>query len=649
MSLTMTVVSVNTGPYNLSTGYADTIRPAGTSSFPFPWNGAANTTFIGSGSPYDPGGLRFDNNTNQPITLNHVTVDIGTRHYDPWNLNLSVPANGTMMLAGATGAGAYNTAEANGLLKSGSGGGSSGFTATQWATALPNSGGVGPVGVAFDATGNLFVMDIQTGALYKFGPGGGVASAATQVNTTLIPGQPAGLAFSKDGKHLYTARRASGDVLELDPVTGNVLRTIATNLPAATGIATDPLSGDLFVSEPNGGSGIFRIPNPTSATPGAPVLYTATNADGIAFGPDGTLYGAIFGQGFAIMNGTNTASPGTITTQVLNSSTLAGTDGIALLPPPAGSTVSPIVLNSNNGFIVEIDNPTTSPTFHNLVTGGSRGDFATVGPDGCLYATQTSSVEKVTASDGSCPFIPSICLPNPVIPQVHVTINGFTFNYTDSGQALNSCGIDGECNGTNESQAWQQIGGKGGPVNTPLPPAMTLALQAAPSNGHIVGQSQAFTVAAMDGAGRTVPNVAVQLGVFGANPQQLAGTTDINGTATFSYIGSNAGSDTITATAFISGLRTVSNAVPLQWTIPAPGGPIPGVSGPAPPSVVITAPADGSAVSQPVAITATIWAPPSSPISSWSATYQNVSGGTPSFPASWTSAPPVTIATFATT
>jgi hypothetical protein len=98
----MTVVSVNAGPYNLSTGYADTVRPAGASSFPLPWNGAANTTFVGSGSPYDTGALRFDNNTNQPIALNHVTVDIGTHHYDPWNPNLAIPANGTLILANPT-------------------------------------------------------------------------------------------------------------------------------------------------------------------------------------------------------------------------------------------------------------------------------------------------------------------------------------------------------------------------------------------------------------------------------------------------------------------------------------------------------------------------------------------------------------------
>src|SRR5207245_150455 len=304
------------------------------------------------------------------------------------------------------------------------------------------------------------------------------------------------------------------------------------------------------------------------------------------------------------------------------------------------------VWNSNNGNLVEIDNPhTPTPTFHNIVTGGSRGDFAAVGPDHCLYATQSDNVEKVTSTDGSCPFAPSICLTSPTVPQVHVTINGFTFDYNDTGLALTSGGIDGECTGNNESMGWQQIGGRGGPVNIPLPPAMTLALQAAPSNGHIVGQSQAFTVAAMDGAGHAVPNVAVQLGVFGANPAQLAGTTDVNGTVTFSYIGSNAGTDTVTATAFISGLRTVSNAVPIQWTIPAPGGPTGSTSGPAPPSVVVTSPPDGSAVSQSVAITATIGAPPSSPINSWSVRYQNISGGSEVALASGTTNPPATLAT----
>src|SRR5438874_754883 len=291
MSLTMTVVSVNTGPYNLSTGYADTIRPAGTSSFPFPWNGAANTTFIGGGSPYDTGGLRFDNNTNQPITLNHVTVDIGTHHYDPWSLDLTIPANGMLVLANPTGS-TFDTSEAVGTGTS-SGGGSGGFIARPFATGFATCcGGIGPVGVAFDNAGNLFAMNYATGFLYKFGPTGGVAGPATQVNANSIQGCPAGLAFSKDGKHLYLAMQCLGTVLEIDQATGAVLRTVASGISAPTGIATDPLSGDLFVSQPNGTPTIQRIQNPTSASPPVSVYSSPGSTDGLAFGPDGTLYGS---------------------------------------------------------------------------------------------------------------------------------------------------------------------------------------------------------------------------------------------------------------------------------------------------------------------------------------------------------------------
>jgi hypothetical protein len=54
----------------------------------------------------------------------------------------------------------------------------------------------------------------------------------------------------------------------------------------------------------------------------------------------------------------------------------------------------------------------------NIFTGGTRGDFVAVGPDGCLYATQTDRILLVTNADGTClepplgPLFPS----NPVKP-----------------------------------------------------------------------------------------------------------------------------------------------------------------------------------------------------------------------------------------
>ncbi|PYO69637.1 MAG: hypothetical protein DMD69_01985, partial [Gemmatimonadetes bacterium] len=111
-----------------------------------------------------------------------------------------------------------------------------GYAVTDFATDFPNSG-IGPIGLAFDATANLFVGDYATGFLYKFGSGGGVASTATQVNATPIGGRPAGLAFGKDGS-LFLARQSSGDLVQLDPSNGTIIRTVASGMTFATGLAT---------------------------------------------------------------------------------------------------------------------------------------------------------------------------------------------------------------------------------------------------------------------------------------------------------------------------------------------------------------------------------------------------------------------------
>ena len=84
------------------------------------------------------------------------------------------------------------------LAQEGTGTASNGYAATEFATGFPADSSVGPLGLAFDSAGNLFVMDQSNGTLYKFGPSGGVASASTQLNTSPIDGRPAGLAFTID-------------------------------------------------------------------------------------------------------------------------------------------------------------------------------------------------------------------------------------------------------------------------------------------------------------------------------------------------------------------------------------------------------------------------------------------------------------------
>src|SRR4051794_33484364 len=89
-----------------------------------------------------------------------------------------------------------------------------GWVASDYVTgfATPSSGEeAGPLGLAFDAGGNLYVTDINAGTLHRVPPGGGTA-ASTLVATHL--GKAAGLAFGVDGK-LYMARADQARVDEI--------------------------------------------------------------------------------------------------------------------------------------------------------------------------------------------------------------------------------------------------------------------------------------------------------------------------------------------------------------------------------------------------------------------------------------------------
>lgn len=268
----------------------------------------------------------------------------------------------------------------------------SGYAVTPFVTGFGTSS-IGPIGLVFDTAGNLYVGDFADGFLYKFGPAGGIVSGATQLNATSLGAGIVGLAFTKDGR-LYLAIQPLNVVVEIDPSNGNVIRTVAS-VSFASGLATDPLSGDLFVSQ--GSFGLSRISN-FAGGPGTVTFYAPVpNVDGIAFGPDGTLYAAVFGAGeIAKVAGTNSSTPGAVTILPVS---VPFVDGVAI---SADANTPFLYGNRNDGIITKIGLSTTPPTLTNVVSGGSRGDFVTVGPDGCLYATQSDRVLKVTNADGTC-------------------------------------------------------------------------------------------------------------------------------------------------------------------------------------------------------------------------------------------------------
>ncbi|MHB1570804.1 MAG: protease pro-enzyme activation domain-containing protein, partial [Solirubrobacteraceae bacterium] len=399
-----------------------------------------------------------------------------------------------------------------------------GFAFTNFATNFGVGPGScqGPIGIAFDSSGDLYAEDTFGNELYRFGPQGGSAGASTLVGTVTGNGaRISGMAFGKDGE-LY-AGEYCGDMVQLDPATAKVVRTVVPNssslMPCPTGVAVDPLSGDLFAS--NVGAGVItRIPDPAGQNPTAEI-YAHVQADGIAFAPDGTMYLAGLDQCIYSLPGTD--QPGTPTpTQI---TCLPGTnpDGMAVEPAPGSTHAQALFVNTNSGAIYEI--PLANPSQPTTVfSGGSRGDFVTVGPDGCMYATQSDRIIRLTAvADGqpSCPFAP--------------TASGPQINLVQTSP------------GTSTGQTGGQASFKATLENVPSPGGTPITFT-------VSGSSALAPISGSGGA--TGPG----------NSQRDLVDAGSDGSGTLSYTGVHTGIDEVVARANINGTEVTSPPVQFTWT-----------------------------------------------------------------------------------
>ncbi len=236
------------------------------------------------------------------------------------------------------------------------------------------------------------------------------------------------------------------------------------------------------------------------------------------------------------------------------------------------------------------------------------GNHIEVAPHGITILAQTEGNNFDTSDEPT--ILPCSETPASFLPQIHVTSAGSTTTYQDTGQVLNTGGIDpGDCN-QNESHAWTRIGGEGVPINVPMPPAVSLELSPSRISGDQVGQTQSISIHARNAGGADIAGLPITVNIYGPNARNISLTTNAAGVAEGSYVGHIAGKDNISATASVEGLQAASNQLIVPWAVPLQPPPPPPptevsegeAGGGEPPSVEIITPFGGSIVTgnQPV-------------------------------------------------
>ncbi len=190
-------------------------------------------------------------------------------------------------------------------------------------------------------------------------------------------------------------------------------------------------------------------------------------------------------------------------------------------------------------------------------------------------ATQRASIEapRCTGPDPSTfdsSDIPSEgCTNDGIQSTIDVTIDGVTSSYVDSGQVLNTGGIDPAiCSNSDESTQWVKVGDKpcSGQTLTLNPPTQT----------DPVDTTAMVSATLTNACGAPLDDVAVAFSVAsGPNAGTSgSGVSDASGLATFSYTSAALGTDSLQAAVTNAvGFTRLSNTVAVIWIAEfAPGG-----------------------------------------------------------------------------
>lgn len=275
---------------------------------------------------------------------------------------------------------------------------------------------IGPFGMAFSGSTAYVTTSGSPGGLYRFGPGGGAANVAHEVDST--PFQAAPLF---DRGHFYVIENYAdpehASIAEVSPHDGVTLKAVATGLDCPQYLVADPLNGNLFTQDGCSGwpssSTIDEVLTPAGAHPTVKSYVTITGASsmgGIAFAPDGTLY-VLSGAGIAASVPPGGGKFTTLFRQSAIPGIAPGASAVAVAKTGAGGQASALWVTvftdaSQDASQLYLVSLTASPPTAKLVLtaagAGSHLMSLTIGPHGCVYVTSTSSVLRVNAAGQAC-------------------------------------------------------------------------------------------------------------------------------------------------------------------------------------------------------------------------------------------------------
>ncbi|HEV2342780.1 MAG TPA: Ig-like domain-containing protein [Actinocrinis sp.] len=652
----------NTPPVNVYVGYQDTLRASNDYTIsPLPWYGSPNVVFEGDGSAQGPGadsgGVRFDNVTNAPVTLDKVTVDVPVPsggapvHYDEWPAGIVVNPGQTLILAENAGFASFDTSDDDAgtcgvvqklvpLINVTIGGATSTYRDTG---EVLNTGGfdqacignesepwvrVGTNGPAAPLlpparTGAAGAWDPDTNAFVLYG-GYNLAQSGIYYGDTWVwqkgawtpiaaaaapPARGwAGGAYDKATKSFvvfggYNTLTGTSydDTWTFDGHTWTQQHPVHSPPPSNLGsakLAYDEANGTvvLVTSQSQG------TQNPDTWTWDGtdwtehpdPAQPSARWQPSLAYDPD---------LGEVVLFGGSTGYGGP---DLSDTWAWDGTAWNQLSPTAAPSARTGASLD----YV---------PSAHGLVLfGGDQGSNETWLFDGTTWKQLTPAASPPGRAYATSAYDP--------VDSAELVAFG-----AQNGSLSQPLGdlwflADETWSATPPSAA--------GPA---LAPATSLAISPGRDQTYPAGLPKSFTVCAVDGTGQPLPGLAIQVRITGANAATTTVTTDANGVAMFLDPASATGADQMQATAAVDGTVVASNLVNVTWNASASGQP---------PTIGAIQPADGSVVRAPTPVTASITAPAGQSIASWSVGLQSSAPGSPSTTlASGSAAPPTPLAT----